>query len=213
MRRRGARAGNAQERTPPFVQAQGRNDVPFGGKSGPPRGPLASVPLRFLRCLPFGAHARARTALSPTCAARRHGRRCGEAGILDVPAPPWVGCRSRPAGALTSTVNDPARFDEALLTGKLLPKAQLAEMTKAGPFTVDPTDPTKGYGLGLKKLTLCGVSMWGHTGAVLGTKTAAFTSAGGTRQLVPATDAGPDTWTADQISAWLAASRTILCVR
>ncbi|MEV8562298.1 serine hydrolase domain-containing protein [Streptomyces sp. NPDC051917] len=117
------------------------------------------------------------------------------------------------AGALTSTVNDLARFDEALLTGKLLPKAQLAEMMKAGPFTIDPADPTKGYGLGLEKLTLCGVTMWGHTGTVLGTQTNAFTSADGTRQLILATNADPDTWTADQTSAWLTASRTTLCVR
>ncbi|MFD0508647.1 serine hydrolase domain-containing protein [Streptomyces chiangmaiensis] len=115
------------------------------------------------------------------------------------------------AGALTSTVNDLARFDKALLTGKLLPKAQLAEMTKAGPFTIDPADPTEGYGLGLEKLTLCCVTMWGHTGTVLGTQTNAFTSADGTRQLVLATNADPDTWTADQISAWLTASRKTLC--
>ncbi|WP_345656927.1 serine hydrolase domain-containing protein [Streptomyces siamensis] len=116
------------------------------------------------------------------------------------------------AGALTSTVSDLARFDKALLTGRLLPKAQLAEMTKTGPFTVDPADRTKGYGLGLEKLTLCGVTMWGHTGSVLGTQTNAFTSADGTRQLVLATNADPDTWSADQISAWLTASRTTLCV-
>lgn len=117
------------------------------------------------------------------------------------------------AGALTSTVNDLARFDRALVTGRLLPKAQLAEMMKAGPFKVDPTDPTKGYGLGLEKLKLCGVTMWGHTGTVLGTQTNAFTSSDGTRQMVLATNADPDTWVADQISAWLTSSRKTLCTK
>ncbi|MGW1044274.1 serine hydrolase domain-containing protein [Streptomyces sp. NPDC002547] len=116
------------------------------------------------------------------------------------------------AGALTSTVSDLARFDRALLTGKLLPKAQLNKMMKAGPYKVDPADPTKGYGLGLEKVRLCGVTMWGHTGTVLGTQTNAFTSADGTRQLVLATNADPDTWNAGQVSAWLTTSRHTLCV-
>ncbi|MER7692790.1 serine hydrolase domain-containing protein [Streptomyces sp. NPDC097610] len=117
------------------------------------------------------------------------------------------------AGALTSTVNDLARFDQALLTGRILPKAQLNDMMKAGPYKVDPADPTKGYGLGLEKIQLCGVTMWGHTGTVLGTQTNAFTSADGTRQLVLATNADPDTWNAGQISSWLTTARHTLCVR
>ncbi|MEU1415222.1 serine hydrolase domain-containing protein [Streptomyces sp. NPDC005731] len=116
------------------------------------------------------------------------------------------------AGALTSTVNDLARFDRALLTGKLLPKAQLNEMMKLGPYKVDPTDPTKGYGLGLEKVRLCGVTMWGHTGNVLGTQTNAFTSTDGTRQLVLATNADTDTWNAGQVSAWLTTAHHALCV-
>ncbi|MFK4148875.1 serine hydrolase domain-containing protein [Streptomyces sp. NPDC004065] len=115
------------------------------------------------------------------------------------------------AGALTSTVNDLARFDRALLTGRLLPRAQLAEMMKAGPYKVDPADPDKGYGLGLERVRLCGVTMWGHTGTVLGTQTNAFTNADGTRQLVLATNADPDSWVSGQISAWLTASRQTLC--
>ncbi|MGW3247227.1 serine hydrolase domain-containing protein [Streptomyces sp. NPDC001070] len=117
------------------------------------------------------------------------------------------------AGALTSTFNDLARFDRALLTGRLLPKAQLAQMKQAGPFKVDPADPSKGYGLGLEKLKLCGITMWGHTGTVLGTQTNAFTSADGTRQLVLSTNADPDTWNAGQVSAWLTAARNTLCVK
>ncbi|MFF3358244.1 serine hydrolase domain-containing protein [Streptomyces sp. NPDC002917] len=117
------------------------------------------------------------------------------------------------AGALTSTVNDLARFDRALLTGRLLPKAQLNDMMKAGPYKVDPADPTKGYGLGLEKIQLCGVTMWGHTGTVLGTQTNAFTSADGTRQLVLTTNADPDTWNAGQVSAWLTTARNTLCAR
>lgn len=117
------------------------------------------------------------------------------------------------AGALTSTVSDLARFDRALFTGRLLPKAQLAEMTKTVPFQVDPSDADKGYGLGLEKLTLCGVTMWGHSGTVLGTQTNAFTSADGTRQIVLAANADPTTWNAGQVSAWMTASRTTLCAR
>ncbi|MGX1544951.1 serine hydrolase domain-containing protein [Streptomyces adustus] len=117
------------------------------------------------------------------------------------------------AGALTSTVNDLARFDRALVTGRLLPKAQLAEMMKAGPYKVDAADPTKSYGLGLERIQLCGVTMWGHTGTVLGTQTNAFTSADGTRQLVLTANADPDTWTTGQVSAWLTTARQTLCAK
>jgi len=66
------------------------------------------------------------------------------------------------AGEMISTTADLDRFIDALLDGKLLKQAQLAEMTKPLPFS-------NGYGLGIERSTLeCGVEIWGHGGGIPG---------------------------------------------
>ncbi|NUT94111.1 MAG: beta-lactamase family protein [Saccharothrix sp.] len=66
------------------------------------------------------------------------------------------------AGEMISTTADLDRFVDALLDGRLLAPAQLAEMTKALPFT-------NGYGLGFEATELpCGVTVYGHGGGIPG---------------------------------------------
>ncbi|MFI6170462.1 serine hydrolase domain-containing protein [Nocardia sp. NPDC051052] len=74
----------------------------------------------------------------------------------------WAGA----AGAMVGTGADLNRFFTALLDGKLLPPAQLAQMK-----TVEVIDEQAGmaYGLGLARMTMhCGKELWGHTGGVPG---------------------------------------------
>ncbi|WP_329395391.1 serine hydrolase domain-containing protein [Streptomyces melanogenes] len=77
--------------------------------------------------------------------------------------PSWGGA----AGAMVSTAHDWARFYTALMSGKLLPPAQLAQMR-----TTVPTDPDQpdgpGYGLGIETAaTPCG-TVWAHDGGIPG---------------------------------------------
>lgn len=68
------------------------------------------------------------------------------------------------AGAMVSTLDDLATFDRALITGKLLPPAQEAELK-----TTVPAGAGTYYGLGIGRYqTPCGQWLWTHTGAVLG---------------------------------------------
>jgi len=70
-------------------------------------------------------------------------------------------------GDLVSTTEDLNTFFRALLTGRLLRPAQLAQMKTTVPF--DPAEPEiGGYGLGLYSiLTPCGL-VWGHDGLTFG---------------------------------------------
>ncbi|WP_326948997.1 beta-lactamase family protein [Amycolatopsis sp. NBC_01307] len=79
--------------------------------------------------------------------------------------PSWGGA----AGQLISTPSDLAQVSRALLDGRLLPPAQLAEMRK----TVDaPLLPGWRYGLGLFRVPLsCGGAYWGHGGDIEGYET------------------------------------------
>ncbi|MFG1645940.1 serine hydrolase domain-containing protein [Amycolatopsis sp. NPDC049252] len=79
--------------------------------------------------------------------------------------PSWGGA----AGQLISTPSDLAQVDRALLDGKLLAPAQLAEMRK----TVESTlFPGWRYGLGLMSIPLsCGGVYWGHGGDIEGYET------------------------------------------
>ncbi|MFJ9517864.1 serine hydrolase domain-containing protein [Kitasatospora sp. NPDC101801] len=84
------------------------------------------------------------------------------------------------AGEIISTTEDLTRFDAALLGGRLLRPAQLAEMTTTLPANVYP--PTE-YGLGLFRLSLpCG-DVWGHPGGIHGYLTYVFGDRSGTRQI------------------------------
>ncbi|MFI7100984.1 serine hydrolase domain-containing protein [Streptomyces sp. NPDC050161] len=75
------------------------------------------------------------------------------------------------AGQLISTNSDLNRFFTALLAGRLLPAAQLAQMR-----TTVPAEGTFGpgarYGLGLVSMPLsCGGVSWGHGGSIPGYET------------------------------------------
>jgi D-alanyl-D-alanine carboxypeptidase len=82
------------------------------------------------------------------------------------------------AGELISTAHDLNRFYRALLTGRLLRPALLAEMQA----TV-PVGAGFGYGLGLFFVELpCG-KVWGHDGGVIGHTTISWHSPDGSRQV------------------------------
>ncbi|MBT2404944.1 MULTISPECIES: serine hydrolase [unclassified Streptomyces] len=70
------------------------------------------------------------------------------------------------AGEMVSNTRDLNRFYQALLSGRLLHKRQLAEMTTTEPIK---EMPTVSYGLGLMKIKLsCGIDVWGHNGGIQG---------------------------------------------
>lgn len=77
--------------------------------------------------------------------------------------PSWGGA----AGAVVSTAQDWGRFYTALMSGRLLPAAQLAQMRTTVP--VDPDQPDgPGYGLGIETgTTPCG-AVWTHDGGIPG---------------------------------------------
>ncbi|QEV57681.1 class A beta-lactamase-related serine hydrolase [Streptomyces spectabilis] len=87
------------------------------------------------------------------------------AGHVDVSAnsPSWGGA----AGAVVSTARDWDRFSTALMSGRLLPAAQLAQLRTTVPIFPDrPKGP--GYGLGIETLTTeCG-TVWSHDGGIPG---------------------------------------------
>ncbi len=82
------------------------------------------------------------------------------------------------AGGMVSTARDWATFDTALLSGKLLPSAQLKEMQTTVPE--EPGNPNR-YGLGLEQVvTPCG-TVWGHVGQVPGYSSEDYTDSTGRR--------------------------------
>ncbi|SER29123.1 serine hydrolase domain-containing protein [Actinokineospora terrae] len=79
--------------------------------------------------------------------------------------PSWGGA----AGAMVSTGEELNTFFAALLGGRLLPAAQLAEMKRTVPADVAPG---ASYGLGLIRYgTTCGRDLWGHGGSIPGYRT------------------------------------------
>ncbi|MEU1184716.1 serine hydrolase domain-containing protein [Streptomyces sp. NPDC005820] len=83
------------------------------------------------------------------------------------------------AGALISSTEDLDTFLSALLRGRLMSAGALKEMRRWV-----PAGATQSYGLGLRRRKLsCGVWVYGHTGAVQGYYTYAFTSSDGHRTL------------------------------
>lgn len=83
------------------------------------------------------------------------------------------------AGAVISSTRDLNTFFSALLGGRLTSAARLAQMERW-----NPVNGTTWYGLGLRRRDLsCGVSVYGHTGAVQGFYTYSFTSKDGRRSL------------------------------
>ncbi|MFK8906586.1 serine hydrolase domain-containing protein [Streptomyces sp. YS-3] len=81
------------------------------------------------------------------------------------------------AGEIISTTGDLNRFYQALLSGRLLDKRRLKEMT-----TTEPIEgmPTVSYGLGLMKIKLsCGIDVWGHNGGIQGSVSQTMATADG----------------------------------
>lgn len=95
--------------------------------------------------------------------------------------------------AIVSTTGDLDRFFRALLGGRLLRPAQLAEMKHTVP-AVPPGDDGPGYdyGLGLMRTPLrCGGYYWHHDGDVLGFHTRIGTTEDGRRSAVVLLTTGP----------------------
>ncbi|WP_405591252.1 serine hydrolase domain-containing protein [Streptomyces sp. NBC_01190] len=93
------------------------------------------------------------------------------------------------AGAAISSTADLNAYWRALSAGKLLPKAQLAEMEAARAI-----DSTSGYGLGIRQYTLsCGTRVYGHDGIVEGYQTYSYTTKDGSRQVTVSADASNNT--------------------
>ncbi|MFF1374912.1 serine hydrolase domain-containing protein [Streptomyces sp. NPDC058308] len=83
------------------------------------------------------------------------------------------------AGGMVSTARDWQRFQKALMSGKLLPKAQLKQMRT----TVPDPEEGGGYGLGLMKVTTSCGTVWGHTGGLPGYSSEFYTDARGRRSV------------------------------
>lgn len=83
------------------------------------------------------------------------------------------------AGGMVSTAQDWQRFLTALMSGRLLPEAQMKQMRT----TVAAPEEGGAYGLGLMKVdTPCG-TVWGHTGGLPGYSSEIYTDATGTRSV------------------------------
>ncbi|WP_405903233.1 beta-lactamase family protein [Streptomyces sp. NBC_00656] len=96
------------------------------------------------------------------------------------------------SGAVISTTHDLSRFYGALLGGRLLEPAELAEMTA----TVAAPGMGVSYGLGLGEIPLtCGGTYYGHPGELLGYRTWAGITRDGSRTAVvyATSEGGPDT--------------------
>ncbi|WP_436533984.1 serine hydrolase domain-containing protein [Actinoplanes sp. HUAS TT8] len=87
------------------------------------------------------------------------------------------------AGAIVSTPRDWERFLGALLSGRLLPAAQLAEMRS----TVEDPAGSGRYGLGLMEYTNSCGTVWGHTGGIPGYASQNYTDATGRRTVTVVT--------------------------
>ncbi|MFJ3307137.1 serine hydrolase domain-containing protein [Streptomyces sp. NPDC086549] len=101
------------------------------------------------------------------------------AGAALVDATEQTASWAQSAGAIISSTRDLNTFFSALLGGRLTSSARLAEMER---WT--RVNSTTAYGLGLRRRDLsCGISVYGHTGAVQGYYTYAFTTKDGGRSL------------------------------
>ncbi|MFF6982942.1 serine hydrolase domain-containing protein [Streptomyces sp. NPDC008343] len=101
------------------------------------------------------------------------------AGAALVDATEQTASWAQSAGAVISSTRDLNTFLSALLGGRLTSRAQLAQMQRWV-----PAGGVQSYGLGLRRRDLsCGVSVYGHTGAVQGYYTYAFASKDGRRSL------------------------------
>ena len=104
------------------------------------------------------------------------------------------------AGEMISTTADLNRFTAALLGGRLLPPAQLAEMTRSV--------PDADYGLGMQMITTsCGVTVYGHTGGLGTYGTFAFATRDGRKRLANSVVL----WTGDFLPGLVALLNAAFC--
>ncbi|MDT0445293.1 serine hydrolase domain-containing protein [Streptomyces johnsoniae] len=88
------------------------------------------------------------------------------------------------AGGMVSTAEDWTRFLSALMSGELLPEAQMEQMRTTVPIPDEDGD----YGLGLmRKTTSCG-TVWGHTGGLPGYSSEIYTDDTGQRSVAVLTN-------------------------
>ncbi|MEV4257609.1 serine hydrolase domain-containing protein, partial [Spirillospora sp. NPDC049652] len=100
----------------------------------------------------------------------------GDVSTMISPSSGWT------SGGIVSTVDDVARFQRALVTGRLLPPRVQKAMMTTRPVTDDWVK--EDYGLGLARIrTSCGFA-WGHDGGWPGYRTWSYTSRDGGRQAV-----------------------------
>ncbi|MEU6773617.1 serine hydrolase domain-containing protein [Streptomyces sp. NPDC046759] len=103
------------------------------------------------------------------------------------------------AGAIISGARDLDTFYSALLGGRLMSSARLAEMER-----FDRVDATTAYGLGLRRRDLpCGVSVYGHTGVVQGYYTYAFATKDGERSLTAVANTSNNAKVSDALAGTL----------
>ncbi|MFE4656558.1 serine hydrolase domain-containing protein [Streptomyces hydrogenans] len=97
------------------------------------------------------------------------------------------------AGEMISDSADLQTFYRALIKGRLLPKAEMRELTTTVP--VSPQYPDFRYGLGIswQKLS-CGTEIWGHGGGIHGSNSEAYTTRDGRHTLAANINAD---WTGD----------------
>ena len=114
-------------------------------------------------------------------------------------------------GALVSTMTDLDTFFGALFSGRLLPRAQLAEMRRTVAADPERLWPGARYGLGLISSPLsCGGRWWGHGGTVPGYRAVALVGPDG-RQVSMVLNHAPPTAEAD--AAFFHTLETALCTR
>ncbi|MFC8511357.1 serine hydrolase domain-containing protein [Streptomyces sp. NPDC057411] len=100
------------------------------------------------------------------------------------------------AGEMISDANDLQTFYRALLKGRLLPAAEMKELTDT--VQVAPDMPELRYGLGIfaQKLS-CGKEVWGHGGGIHGSSSQAIVTRDGEHSLAGNLNAD---WTGDSQS-------------
>lgn len=111
------------------------------------------------------------------------------------------------AGDVISTPADLGRFYDALVSGKLLPRAQLDQMRR--PF---PSGGEIGYGLGLMTHRACGETLWGHGGNLPGYSVASYVTADGGIRVTAAMNQNNSAPTTSQATLTKAADAAV-CAR
>ena len=107
-----------------------------------------------------------------------------------------------PAGEIVSSTSDLNRFYGALVNGRLLAPAQLAEMRSAR-----AAGPGFDYGLGVAKRQLPdGTTLWGHNGGTFGFEAFSWTTGDGDRQATVAVAPRGDGDLGARVESFLAAA-------